>query len=102
MQDNYQTCVAKMEQFEDFSHYGNNMTGVLYSVYSARIQLLKVYEYNYLIYSYSTLICFVNFRDRTYCINPTRYSATTSKQVSYIRRAVKVWERKGYQRILWI
>jgi hypothetical protein len=99
MQDNYQTCIVKMEQFEEFVHYDGNMTGYLSHI---DIQLIKHYHINYLIYSYSTLICFINFNDKTYCINPQRYSTTTSKQVSYIRRAVKVWERKGFQRILWI
>lgn len=96
--DNYQTCIIKMEQFEDFNHY-NNMFGLTHKKY---IELIKEYEFDYHIYSYTTLICFVNFKDKTYCINPQRYSVTTSKQVSYIRRAAKVWERKGYKRILWL
>jgi hypothetical protein len=99
MRDNYQTCIVRMEQFENFSHYGGNMTGCLYHM---DIQLIKKYHLDYCIYSYSTLICFVSFKDKTYCINPTRYSVTTSKQVGYIRQAVKVWERNGFQRILWI
>jgi len=102
MRDNYQTCVEKMEQFENFHHHSShkiNMTG-FYFLNS--IQLFKYYEYDYCIYSYRQLICFVNFKDKTYCINPSRYSTTTSRQVGYIRRAVKVWERKGFERILWI
>ena len=99
MADNYQTCIVKMEQFENFLHYNNTMSGYHFR---EAIQLIKYYEIDYSIYSYNTLICFVNFEERIYCLNPTRYSTTTSKQVSYIRIAIKVWERKGFQRILWI
>lgn len=99
-EDNYQTCIVKMKQFEEFIHCGNTMSSLWCS--GSYIQLIKYYEYNYSIYSYFTLMCFVNFKDRTYCINPHRYSTTTSKQVSYIRAAAKVWERRGYERILWI
>ena len=98
--DNYQTCIAKMELFVDFEHYGSNMNG--YYVNNMNIQLIKKYKADYIIYSYSTLICFINFNDKTYYINPTKYSTTTSKQVTFIRKAAKGWERKGFERRLWI
>ena len=93
-----------MEQFEPFTHYNNTMSSIMWprTPWPSGIQLIKYYELDYCIYSYITMICFVNYKDKTYCINPRRYSTTTSKQVSYIRRAAKVWERKGYERILWI
>jgi hypothetical protein len=99
MQVSYERCIKRMEQFEEFVHYDGNMTGYLSHI---EFQLIKHYHINYAIYSFTTLICFINFKDKTYCINPYKYSVTTSKQVSYIRRAVKVWERKGFERILWI
>ena len=101
MQDNYNTCIVKMEQFQKFEHYGNTMSGNMVDRGSS-IKLIKLYKYDYSIYSYNTLICFVDFKEKTYCINPTKYSTTTSKQVSYIRKAAKAWERKGFERILWI
>ncbi len=97
---NYAVCVKNMMYFLNFTHYGNNMSGILKP--DQEIQLIKYYKYDYAIYSYKTLICFVNFTDRTYCINPKKYSSTTSKQVTYIRRAAKNWEHEGFERILWI
>ncbi len=100
MQDKYSTCIVKMEQFQEFEHYGDTMSGL--EGRGTLIKLIKDYISDYRIYSYQTLICFVNYKEKTYCLNPTKYSTTTSKQVSYIRKAAKVWERKGFERILWI
>lgn len=101
MKVNYQVCIKRMENFEDFIHHGSTMSG--YWVPNNYIKLIKTYQYDYAIYSYNTLICFVDFMNKTYCINPARYSATTSKQKSYIRKAAKSWEYfNGYKNILWI
>jgi hypothetical protein len=99
MQDNYKTCIVKMERFEFFVHHKNTMKGLCLRT---NIFLINEYKFDYCIISYDTIICFINFNDKTYCINPQHYSTTTSKQVSYIRRAAKVWERKGFERILWL
>jgi hypothetical protein len=103
MKDNYSTSIIKMEQFEPFNHYHDNMRGILWPENNrGNIQLIKYYEFDYNIYSYTTMMCFVNFRREFYCINPHKYSTTTSKQVSYIMRAARVWESKEFERILWI
>ena len=104
MEVNYQVCIRRMENFEDFIHCGNTMSG--YNTYDRDnnyIKLIKIYQYDYAIYSYNTLICFVDFIGKTYCVNPNKYSTTTSKQKSYIRQAAKSWEYyNGYKNILWI
>jgi hypothetical protein len=102
MRDNYQTCIVKMEQFEDFTHRSTHKINMRGTQFCGGVQFIKCYNFDYIILSYTTMICFVNFRDKTYCINPQKFSTTTSRQVSYILRAVKVWERKGFERILWI
>lgn len=100
---NYNTCIKRMENFEEFVHYKHNMSGGINPYLKEKyINLIKQYAYHYSIYSYNTLICFVNYKDKTYSINPVKYSRTTSKQVWCIIKAARTWERNGYRRILWI
>jgi hypothetical protein len=90
-----------MENFRVFVHHDNTISArVLLN--GLKIQLMKEYEAHYFIISYRTVICFVDFKNKTYCINPQKYSRTTSRQVNLIYRAAEVWESKGFERILWI
>ena len=83
----------------EFMHHGENMHGTLSD---SKLKIKEIHNFNYLIYSYSTLICFVDFEKKIYSINPHKYSVTTSKQINYIREAAKRWENIGYERILWL
>ncbi len=98
MEESYGNCVEKMKLFYEFEHYSKNMIGV----HERReFNLRKTYVSTYCIYSYSTIICFINYFDKIYCINPYNYSRTTSKQTTLIRRAAEYWERIGFSRVLW-
>lgn len=99
MYESYKICIGRMRFFEEFLHYDENMRGVKER---RIINLREIYHTDYCIYSYSTLMCFVDLDKRVYSINPRKYSVTTSKQVSYILEAAKKWEMRGFENILWI
>lgn len=101
MADSYRVCLERMKSFEEFMHYSNNMHGIklMHSKFS-NIEYKNTI--GYYIYSYTTLVCFVDFDNKKYCINPYKYSTTTSKQVTLIRRAAIKWEYNGFERIMWL
>ena len=99
MFDNYQNCLIKMKSLEEFTHYDENMRGIKEK---RTFQLRETYNADYCIYSYKTIICFVDLTKHIYCITPYQYSTTTSKQLSYIRVASATWDKYGLKRILWI
>jgi len=70
---NYRQTVEKVASLVPFQ--GNNLRGVIEGG-------------EYVIYSYSTLMATVDLATKWVWINEEKYSVTTSRQMSYVRRGL--------------
>lgn len=71
---NYKETTKKVATLSPFE--GNNLKGVIVGG-------------EYLIYSYSTLMATVELSTKQVWINENKYSQTTSRQMSYVRKGLE-------------
>ena len=70
--DSYKVIENKLKRLEPFN--GNSMSGY-------------IFENDYLVFSYNTIIARHRMNSWTYSINPEKYSVTTSRHQNLVRRA---------------